>query len=49
MLMRVCGLYLYSPSGKGVLCGHADGSIVRFTFEGGAGDLSRVSHVYLVI
>ena len=32
-----------SPSGKGVLGGHADGAIVRYTFEGEPGDLARVS------
>ena len=31
-----------SPSGKGVICGHADGSIVRYMFEEEGAELTKV-------
>ena len=37
-----------SPSGKGILCGHADGNIVRYIFEGETGDLTKVGVFYEV-
>ena len=33
-----------SPSGKGILGGHADGTIVRYTFDEESQDLSKVCH-----
>lgn len=33
---------VYSPSGSGVLCGHADGTIVRYTFTDEDSDMSKV-------
>ena len=38
----IISLLSVSPSGKGILCGHADGNIVRYTFEGETGDLTKV-------
>ena len=37
------GLFLLSsPSGKGIVCGHADGSLVRYMFEEEGGELTKV-------
>ena len=38
--------FLYSVSGKGVLTGHADGSIVRYFFEDEGTGESQVSSGY---
>ena len=35
--------FFHSPSGKGIVCGHADGSIVRYMFEEEGGDLTKVN------
>ncbi len=35
-------LFVYSPSGTGILSGHADGTIVRYLFEEDGSDLSKV-------
>jgi hypothetical protein len=35
-------LYTCSPSGKGIISGHADGTIVRYFFEEDGSGLSRV-------
>ena len=34
-------LFNFSPSGQGILCGHADGTIVRYTFDNDS-ELSKV-------
>lgn len=37
--MGCCAFIAFSPSGKGVVVGHADGSIIKYMFEDdGAGD-----------
>ena len=41
-------LSINSPTGQGILCGHADGTIVRYTFEGES-ELSKVHHYYIII
>ena len=39
LLLLLLLLYLNSPSGKGILSGHADGAVVRFFFDDeGSGD-----------
>ena len=35
----------YSPSGKGIISGHADGTIVRYFFEDEGSGLARVSRM----
>lgn len=35
-------MYLHSPSGKGVITGHADGTIVRYMLEEEGGNMARV-------
>lgn len=35
-------LSLNSPSGKGIVCGHADGAIVRYMFEEESAELTKV-------
>ena len=37
-----------SPSGKGVICGHADGSIVRYMFEEEGAELTKVPGATIV-
>ena len=36
------GFLLCSPSGKGIVCGDADGSLVRYMFEEEGGELTKV-------
>lgn len=40
-------LSINSPSGQGILCGHADGTIVRYTFEGES-ELSKVHNDIII-
>ena len=42
-------LSVFSPSGKGMLCGHADGSIVRYLFEEEGPEFTKVCPTVCVI
>ena len=41
--------FCFSPSGKGLISGHADGTIIRFTFEDDGTGLPGVSYIYLCV
>lgn len=44
-MLVIVFLYFLSPSGKGILSGHADGSIIRYFFDDeGSGD-AQVIHI----
>lgn len=40
---------LFSPSGKGILSGHADGAIVRYIFEDDGSGLTQVSMLVPIV
>ena len=42
VLYRMFHSCIYSPTGKGIISGHADGTIVRYFFEEDGAGLARV-------
>lgn len=39
---------VFSPNGKGILSGHADGAIVRYIFEDDGSGLTQVSYLHSI-